>query len=103
MNPPVNLGHTWQNLAAFGKLEAFQEGEETITEYLERVELYFQTNDIADDKKVPVLLSVIGAKTYTLLRSLVTPTAPKDKSFKDISEALWTQANQSSREILFSA
>ena len=42
--------------AAFGKLEAFQVGEKMITDYLERVELYFQANDIADDKKVPVLL-----------------------------------------------
>lgn len=52
------------------------------------MELYFATNDIKDEKKVPVLLSAIGAKTYVLLRSLVTPTAPKDKSFKDISDAL---------------
>ena len=41
-----------------------------------------------EDKKVPILLSVIGAKTYALLRSLLTPTAPKDKEFKDIKAAL---------------
>lgn len=52
------------------------------------MELYFAANDIKDEKKVPVLLSAVGGKTYALLRSLVTPTAPKDKSFKDISDAL---------------
>ena len=59
-----------------------------MTEYLERVELYFTANDVTEDKKVPILLSVIGAKTYALLRSLLTPTAPKDKSFADIKKEL---------------
>ena len=35
-----------------------------------------------------MLLSVIGVKTYSLLRSLVTPAAPREKSLKDIKEAL---------------
>ena len=74
--------------AVFGKVDFFQEGEETIAEFLERVKLYFAAYDVADDKKVPVLLSVIGAKTYSLLQSLVTPAAPKAKSFNDIREAL---------------
>ena len=65
--------------AAFGKLEAFQEGEETIAEYLERVELYFAANDVAEEKKVPMLLSVIGAKTYSVLRSLVPPATPTEE------------------------
>ena len=73
--------------AVVGRLDTFK-GEEMITEYLERVELYFAANDIKNEKKVPVLLSAIGAKTYALLWSLVTPAAPKDKSFKDISDAL---------------
>ncbi len=39
--------------------------------YLERIELYFQANDIATAKQVPVFLSVIGASTYSLLRNLL--------------------------------
>ena len=62
--------------AVFGKLNSFQE-EKKITEYLERVELYFVANDIANKKKVPVLLSIIGAKTYALIRSLMMPAAQK--------------------------
>ncbi len=76
--------------AVFGRLEAFQEGEEKITEYFERVELYFDANDVDDGKKVPVLLSVIGAKTYALLRSLLAPTPPKDKSFDELKGFLKT-------------
>ena len=33
----------------------------------ERKKLYFTANDIANTKKVPVFLSIIGAKNYELL------------------------------------
>ena len=35
-----------------------------------------------------MLLSVIGAKTYSLLRNLVSPDKPQDKSFDQLVEAL---------------
>ena len=54
-----------------GCLHEFDVEKETITTYLERAEVYFDTNNIADNKKVPILLSTIGAKTYSLLRSIV--------------------------------
>jgi len=38
--------------------------------------LYFKANDIAEDKRFPVLLTVIGTKNYKLLQSLVTPDPP---------------------------
>lgn len=55
---------------AFGVLQEFQPGMQTMTAYLERTANYFVANDVAEDKYVPVLLSAIGAKNYTLLRSL---------------------------------
>ena len=42
---------------------AFQAEDESISAYLERVELYFVANDIAADKQVPVLLSSIDVRT----------------------------------------
>ena len=39
-------------------------------------------------EKVPVLLSLIGRNTYALLRNLVAPASPKDKSFKELTEQL---------------
>lgn len=71
-----------------GQLHEFDVGNETITAYLERAELYFDANDVADEKKVPVLLSNIGAKTYGLLRSLVAPKAPKEKTLAEITTLL---------------
>ena len=54
---------------------------------MERVELFIEANGIKDARKVPVLLSVIGGKTYDLLRNL-SPTDPKDKTFAQLVELL---------------
>ena len=71
-----------------GKITAFQAEDESISAYLERVELYFVANDIDAAKQVPILLSSIGAKTYELLRSLTAPKAPKEKSLKELKDTL---------------
>ena len=60
---------------------------ESINSYLERVSLYFAANDVADGKKVPVLLSSIGAPTYAVLSNLLAPVKPSKKSFDKISTA----------------
>ena len=36
----------------------------SIKTYLERVQLYFTANSVADVKQVPILLSAIGSSTY---------------------------------------
>ena len=58
---------------SIGKLEEFDEARNDWTAYIERVEQYFLANDVADDKRVPVLLTLIGGKTYSLLRTLTSP------------------------------
>ena len=55
----------------FGRLEAFEPEGETISSYLERVELYFAANSIAEEKQTSVLLTVIGTKNYGIIKSLV--------------------------------
>ena len=60
----------------------------SITIVLERLHLYFDANDVANAKKVSVLLTVIGSKTYSLLRGQLAPTLPKDKSLKDLEKLL---------------
>ena len=52
--------------------------------YIERLEQFFQANDIAVEKQVATLLSVMGAATYGLLRNLVQPNKSKDKTFDEI-------------------
>ena len=77
-------------MAQYGRLKKFDADSEPtcITAYLERVELFFEANEVADGKRVLILLSNIGAKTYGLLRSLTAPKAPKESSFKELSELL---------------
>ncbi|VDI51046.1 Hypothetical predicted protein [Mytilus galloprovincialis] len=43
---------------------------------------------LSNEKRVPALLSLIGGKTYALLRNLTTPDKPKDKSYDDIVKVL---------------
>ena len=63
-------------MTPIGRIREFQPVNESVTAYLERVDLYFVANGTAAKKKVPVLLISIGARTYRLLRSLVSPAAP---------------------------
>ena len=74
-------------MAQYGRLKEFNADSEPITAYLERVELFFEANKVADGKRVPIS-SNIGTKMYGLLRSLTAPKAPKESSFKELLELL---------------
>lgn len=73
---------------AIGRLTEFDPNSDSITAYVERVKLFFQANEIAEGKQVAVFLSAMGPKTYSLLRSLVTPESPKDKTLEQLVEVL---------------
>ena len=72
----------------YGCLTEFQPDSDSIKAYLERVTLYFTANAIPAAKQVPILLSSIGASTYSLLADLVAPQLPSEKSFAEISQVL---------------
>ena len=63
-----------------GHIGEYDPQTENITSYLERLSLYMDANSVAAERKVPVLLTVIGAKAYGILKSLTSPDLPKDKS-----------------------
>ena len=75
-------------MASIGKIQEFNPVSERISTYLERVELFFTANGIADEKQVPVFLSIIGGKNYTLLSDLLAPTKPATKSFVQLKAVL---------------
>ena len=50
----------YYGFATVGKLEAFDPDTDSITVYLERVEIYFAANSIPGEKRVAVLLSQGG-------------------------------------------
>lgn len=72
----------------FGRLEEFNPEAGPFSAYLERAEIFFVANSIADDKKVPIFLHAIGATVYSTLRDLLAPANPVTVSFADISATL---------------
>ena len=72
----------------FGQLEEFNTRTDLWQAYVERANLYFQANDIREEKQLPVFLSSIGGKTYGLLTNLLTPTLPKDKPLAEVIAVL---------------
>ena len=66
-------------MSKLGHSQEFRSDTESVAAYLERVQLFFTANDVAENKQVPVFLSSIGAATYALLRDLVSPDKPQDK------------------------
>ena len=51
--------------ATIGKLSEFIPEKETISAYLEHVELFFAANGIEGDEQVLALLTAIGGETCT--------------------------------------
>ena len=72
----------------FGQLPQFDPESETISAYIERADLFCAANDVPNEKKVSVFLTVIGGKTYTRLRSLLSPQLPQEKTYETLVETL---------------
>ena len=80
-------------MSTHGKLDPYDESEEWI-QYVERLECYFNANNIDDaDKKRGILLSVCGRRTYKLMRDLLAPTKPSETSFGDLAKLIKEHRN----------
>jgi len=88
MTTPAEVTPVITATTTIGQMQEFDSSSDQISTYLERIEIFFQANGIADGKKVAVLLSIIGRKTYSLLSDLLAPEKPASKSFTQLSEAL---------------
>ncbi len=75
-------------MATRGSLQEFNAATDSITQYLERVDLFFTAQRIGDDLKVPTLLSSIGASTYARLSDLLAPTKPSTKTLAELTALL---------------
>ena len=75
-------------MPTFGKLDEYNETEDW-RHYIERVNHFFEANEITDsDKRRSISLVSVGAKTYKLVRSLIAPEDSKDKSYEDLAKLL---------------
>ena len=90
-------------MPTYGFIEKFSGKGEEFDTYLERLQFYFTANDLGDitptdnnaaqvlarqEKRKSILLSVIGSDTYSLLRTLISPTRPAEKTFDEITTVL---------------
>ena len=58
--------------------------KEDWTSYSERLQEYFTVNDVdVAPKKRAILLSVVGASFYQLVRNMVAPAKPTEKTFSN--------------------
>ncbi|XP_064468560.1 uncharacterized protein K02A2.6-like [Ornithodoros turicata] len=71
-----------------GQLEPFDESTSDWPAYDERLLAYIQVNHIEDADKVFALVSIVGAKTYGLLKSLCSPDKPTSKTFDVVLKLL---------------
>ena len=72
-------------ITQFGTLKEFISNVEIITKYLNCVLLYFEANEVADVKRVPILLTSI---TYSLICDLAAPENPKTLTLPAIAQLL---------------
>ena len=72
-------------VALYGQVSTFDPETDDWTQYVERLNYYFVANGIDDvTKKRAILLSVVGASTYRLIRNLVAPGKPDEKTYKQL-------------------
>ena len=85
-----------------GSVGEFDPSSESFKAYLERLDQFFVANDIGkcandasaavvratNQKKVAMMISVIGKTTHSTLRDLCSPENPKEKTFEALSEVV---------------
>ena len=71
-----------------GCMDAYNPDADDWSAYVERLELFFLANEIKDDKKVATLLTVFGTKTYSLLRNIIAPSKPAEKTYEQLVDAM---------------
>ena len=75
-------------LRSLGTLDEFEPTTETVSNYVERMQMFFVANDIAEAKQVSTFLTAVGKKAYAVLKDLLSPDKPSDKTLEDLVSVL---------------
>ena len=73
--------------ANIGMLQEFKPGDDWRL-YQKRLEQYFIANFVGEQRKVSVLLTMVGEDVNKTLRNLCDPLLPKEKSFEELCNCL---------------
>ena len=88
-------------MVSLGKIGEYCAASGEWTQYVERLEFFLIANKVTEEEmKRATLLSVIGPRTFKLLRSLLTPDKPGDKSYAELVKVLTDHFSPKPSEIV---
>ncbi|UYV74425.1 K02A2.6-like, partial [Cordylochernes scorpioides] len=70
------------------QFKEYNEETETFETFYERLEQFLILEEAGDEKKKAYLLTLMGSKTYSVLKNLCSPILPKDKTFDNLIDIL---------------
>ncbi|XP_038590459.1 uncharacterized protein K02A2.6-like [Micropterus salmoides] len=84
-----------------GSTAPFDSQTQSWEEYSEVLHHFFEANEITEAGwQKAILLSAVGSQTYSLMRNLVSPAKPGDKTFDDLVQLLKNHFNPKPSEIV---
>ncbi|XP_062297408.1 uncharacterized protein K02A2.6-like [Scomber scombrus] len=87
--------------AMVGSTAPFDCQTQSWEEYCEVLHHFFEANEIDDaSRQKAILLSSVGSQTYSLMRNLVSPAKPGDKTFDELVKLLKEHFNPKPSEIV---
>lgn len=87
-----------------GHIDQFDPAAEEWPQYVERLEQFFEANDITGEEKAvkwrATFLSVVGKSAYHLLRSLLAPAKPTEKTYEELVRELTNHYSPPPSEVM---
>lgn len=75
-------------MSSIGRLSEFNPSEESVDSYVLRLKHYFKSNDVKEDKRVSIFITVIGPKVLKVLSDIVSPSEIDSKTYDELVEVL---------------
>lgn len=75
-------------MVTLGEMPRFYSQTDDWFVYIERLEQFFEVNDIPDEKKKAILLISISEPDYKTLRDVCHPAVPKEKTYDELFQLL---------------
>ena len=66
-----------------GNIEQFKIGDD-FESYYERIEQFFKANNIKDEKKTSLFLTIIGSEAYKIIKNIVLPNKVSDSTYENL-------------------
>ena len=80
--------------------DSFDEALESFPNHKERLDAFFIANDIEEEKQPSILLSALGARTYSVLKNISAPVLPSTLIYDGMCLQLTAQYSPKALEIM---